>query len=196
MNTEENNIFDNLDSLSMGQNYDDISVDVLTTHIPLRKPNNSEFIRVNPDPESRKVFMFLKYTPPAQMTEDLYLVTPDIAKRIGDLPNLKLHLVVTAVSRPDDTPFLWPIRLPNADMASDIWALTDQAILQQAEKDWIRRSSQKGGQGYIGAIPKAKFPEPNFPEMSFVEMLKKAIPEEKFISEESHTVVRRLRGEI
>lgn len=195
--TESNNTFANIDKLRITQDFGDISVETAYTHIPLRKPGKTEFFRVNPCEESRGQFLFLDYSEPGAMTKDKYLIVPELVNQIPDVSGVKAHLVVTAVSRPENAPFLWPIRLPNKTMfGPDTWALCDLKILKRSEEEWLRKETKAGVQGYMAVISKADWPEPEFPNLSFQEMLAKAIPEERIIKDQSHTVIRKMRGEI
>ena len=131
------------------------------------------------------------------MSDDLYLVIPSLTNQIADVPGIRPYLVVTAVARPNNVPFLWPVRLPNSAITTgDVWATSAQVLIKEAETNWIRKESKPGIQGFMGSRAKADWPEPVFPELSFKEMLEIAIPAERIIKDQSNTVVRRLRGEI
>jgi hypothetical protein len=191
------NTFADLEKLRITQDFDDISVETVYTYIPLRKPSKTEFFRVNPSEDSRGTFLFLKHKDSTTKSEDLYLIVPELVSQIADIPDVSSYLVVTAVSRPDNTPFLWPVRLPKkTSFGPDTWAISAQVILKKAEETWLRKEFKTGVQGHMATLSKADWPEPEFPDLSFKEMLTKAIPEQMIIKDQRHTVIRKIRGEI
>ena len=192
-----NNIFADLDKVRIDQTFDDISVEEVYTTIPCRKPSKSEFFRANPDPKMREKFLLLEHQEAGTFGKDTYLVMPSIAKDIGDVPGIRPYLIVPCVVRPNDTPILWPVRLPNKMLGrADKWAMSALGVLKQAETRWVRILPDFQLQGYICSLPTAEWPEPVFKDLSLLDMLKVAFPEDRIIASSNHAVIKSLRGEI
>jgi len=190
-------IFNDLDEVRIDQTFDDLSVEEVYTTIPCRKPSKSEFFRVNPDPKMREKFLLLEHQEAGTFGKDTYLVMPTIAKDIGDVPGIRPYLIVPCVVRPNDTPILWPVRLPNKTLGrADKWAMSALEVLKQAETRWVRILPDFQLQGHICSLPTAEWPEPAFKDLSLLDMLKVAFPEDRIIASSNHAVIKSLRGEI
>ena len=192
-----NDIFADLDKVRIDQTFDDLSVEEVYTTIPCRKPTKSEFFRANPDPQMRQKFLLLEHQEAGSYGKDTYLVLPTIAKDISDVPDIRPYLIVPCVVRPNDTPILWPVRMPNNTLnRPDTWANSALQALKQAETRWVRLVSNMQLQGYVCSLPTAEWPEPVFGDQSLQEMLKVAFPEDRVIASTMHPVIRSIRGEI
>ena len=190
-------IFNDLDEVRIDQAFDDISAEEVYTTIPCRKPGKSEFFRANPDPTMRENFLLLEYQEAGKYGKDNYLVMPDIVSQIRDVPGIRPFLIVPCVGRPIDTPFLWPLKVPNnTTNAGASWILSALEVMKQSEENWVRIESRHQMQGYTCCISKAGWPEPRFPDLTLQEMLKLAFPEDRIIASSNHAVIKSLRGEI
>ena len=192
-----NDIFADLDKVRIDQTFDDISVEEVYTTIPCRKPGKVEFFRANPDPRMREKFLLLEHQEAGKYGAEKYLVMPDIVSQIRDEPGIRPYLIVPCVGRPTDTPFLWPLKVPNNTTNAGVsWILSALEVMKQSEENWVRIESRQQMQGYTCCISKAGWPGPRFPDLTLPEMLKLAFPEDRIIASTTHPVIRSLRGEI
>ncbi len=190
-------IFNDLEKVRVDQAFDDISVEEVYTHIQCRKPGKTEFFRANPSEELRERILLLEHQSSQGFSKDNYLVVPGLVNEIRDVPGVKPYMIVLCVTRPRNTPFLWPVRLPNTGLnRADTWALSSQAVLEKSEEEWVRIEPKLEMQGYTCCISKAGWPEPQFPDKSLLDLLKLAFPEDRIIASTTHPVIRSLRGEI
>ena len=190
------NPFENLDKLALPQNFDSLATTVEYSYIPCRKPGKQSFVRVSPRPEHRRNFALLEIGAGFGSDQEQFLVVPELMPVLADVPGLSPRKLVLAVSRPENSPFLWALRLPNNNTGrKDSWAFSALDIAEQAEKKWLRVMPNMSMGCYVATIATADWPEPEWPPLSFGEILERAFGAGNVITDLSHPALKALRGE-
>ena len=190
------NPFANLDQLALPQNFDSLATTVEYSYIPCRKPGKQSFVRVSPRPEHRRNFALLEIGAGFGSDQEQFLVVPELMSALADVPGLSPRKLVLAVSRPENSPFIWALRLPNNNTGrKDSWAFSALDIAEQAEKKWLRVMPNMSMGCYVATIATADWPEPEWPPLSFSEILERAFGAGNVITDLSHPALKALRGE-
>jgi hypothetical protein len=159
--------------------------------IPVRKPNNSAFVRAHSDPDYRLTAGTI------ELKEDrgeIYLVTPPLWPELAAEPTFRPRMLVTSITRQGGL-FLWPLNLPRPDGRVDEWTRTGLEALKYATESWVRVYANMAVGGYEVAQATASFPEPEWPDLTLRQILRIAF-KERLIESADHPVLRRLRGEV
>jgi hypothetical protein len=173
-----------LSTLRLPQDFEArIGVEKLLVQVPVRRPDKQSFNRVRPGSEWRADIAAIVLK--GQSTE-VYAVSPDLAPSLPrDVTRLRL---VTAITR-DGRLFLWRLRHPNS--AGDMWAYSDLAAADAAERDWVRVTAVNGAFDIYRAT--GVLPEPEWPKQSFEEIFRLAF-RDRVIESVDHPVLRQLEG--
>jgi hypothetical protein len=179
--------FSNLENLLLPQNYaETVGVKKLMRTVPVRKPNNQDFIRTHPD-------LRLSPAPLIELKEEreIYFVNRQMATELpGEYFAGALYLSVTR----QGVVFLWPIRLPGPDGKHMEWHRSAAEAAELAKTRWVRIKANMGLGAYeIFLAENTNIPDPTWPEFSFDEILRIAF-RDRFIDSREHPVVKRLRG--
>jgi hypothetical protein len=180
-------IFDDLSALRLDQNFvETAGVKKLLTTVPVRKPNQQDFVRVHPDPEYRETLAVIEL----KEAREIYLVPPAIA---NELPGeFYMATLYTAVNRQGVT-FLWPVRLPGSDGKVMEWHRSAAEAAERAMEVWVRvKANMSLGAYEIFEAPNT-VSEPKWPAATFNELLRTAF-RDRLIASFDHPVIRRLRG--
>ncbi len=179
--------FADLSSLRLSQSFEEtVGVKKLLTTIPVRKPNQQDFIRVNPDPAFRERF------PAIEVKDDreLFLVSANVAPELaGECIAATLY---TAISR-QGVVFFWPVRLPSADGRWNEWHRSAAEAAELAMRGWIRMRANASLGAYEIFSAEGVMQEPVWPNLPFNELLRVAF-RDRIIDSLDHPVVKRLRG--
>ena len=190
------NPFANLDQLALPQNFDSLATKVKYSCIPCRKPGKQSFVRVSPKPEHRGTFAMLEIDAGFGTDREQFLVTPELMSALADLPGLSPRMLILAVSRPENSPFLWPLKLLETSGLKNGWNVSALDIAKQAEQDWLRVMPNMAMGCYTATVATADWPEPEWPpSLSFGEILERAFGAGNVITDLSHPAVKALRGE-
>src|SRR5690242_5298341 len=181
------NVFQNLDALRLSaDNMALLGVREVLSHVPVRKPTRTEFVRVNPDPgltlatavfadkEERETYL----VPPAMQTE-----------LIGEL---KPVLLSTAINRQGVT-FLWPVPLPDESGRRSAWSETAREAAELAKTDWVRIAADMQLGAYRLYKAEGELSDPVWPAKTLSELLEIAFTG-RVIDSPNHPVLKRLRG--
>jgi hypothetical protein len=156
------------------------------------KPDKSWFVRVHPNEAYRLP------TAVVELAEDrgkeTYLVAPALWPHLAGEATFSARVLFTAVSRQGNL-FLWPIRLPGPDGRVDEWSRTALEAADLAAKGWVRVAANMSLGAYDVFQASGQLPEPDWPDVPFRELLRVAF-KDRFISDLTHPVLRRLRGEV
>jgi hypothetical protein len=173
--------------LRLSQNFEDsIGVKKVITVVPVRNPDRQWFIRVHPDPAYRLTTAVLEL----KAERETYLVDPCL---IPDLPGEVIPKeIFTAITR-QGIPFLWPVRLPDAQGRHNSWSDSALEAARAAKERWVRIVPNMVLGGYDLYTATAAIPEPEWPDLKFSELLRIAF-KDKFIRSLDHPVVQSLRG--
>jgi hypothetical protein len=164
-----------------------VGVKKLLTTVPVRKPHKHDFIRVRRETEFRDTFGLI------QIGDDreFYLVTPPLAGEL--VGEYAAYTVYTCINR-QNTVFLWPVRLPDADGKQSEWAKSAHQAVAQAIKSWTRVTANRNLGAYEIRVAASTMAEPDWPEHSFRELLRIAFAD-RLIDRVDHPVIKQLRGQ-
>lgn len=177
-------LFHDLDALRLDSAETSAGVAEVLTHVPVRKPNRHEFIRVHPD-------YILDTTVFTDKEErESYLVIPVMrAVLVGEARPV---LLVPAITR-QNALFIWPVSLPNEDGRRNAWTDTAQEAMRLAREYWVRLMPDMGLGAYRIYKAEGQLSDPTWPDKTFEELLEIAF-KGRVIDNPDHPVVRRLRG--
>lgn len=159
------------------------AIEVLT-HVPVRKPNRHEFVRVHPE------FVLDTTVFTDKEERESYLVAPSMrAALVGEARPV---LLVLAISR-QNALFVWPVSLPSNDGRRNLWTDTAQEAMHLAREHWVRLVADMGLGAYRIYRAEGQLSDPVWPDKSFEELLEIAF-RGRVIDSPDHPVGRRLRG--
>lgn len=174
--------------LRLSQNFSEsVGVKKALLTVPVRKPGRQDFVRTHPDSTYRLE------TAVIELKEDreTYLIDPELWH---ELPGEIIPKVLFTTINRQGVLSLWPVRLPREDGRHDEWNRSALEAADLAQGKWLRVAANMSLGAYEVYEAVSKLPEPDWPEVTFSEILKIAF-RERFITDLSHPVVRRLRGE-
>ena len=186
--------FSNLEELRVSQDHlEAVGLKKQLITVPVRKPSKEWFVRVHPDPDYRLE------TAVVELKEEgeIYLVDRSLRPELACESTFHHKAFFTAISRPGNVPFLWPVRMPGEDGRLDSWNESATEIATSiATKEWTRCVSNRHLGAYEPQIASASasWGEPQWPDMPLTELLRLAF-KNAFIDTVDHPVLRRLRGE-
>lgn len=164
------------------------SVSKRIVKVPVRRPNNTEFVRVHPDSGYRLKTRLLDLKDLGEQ----YVVDSSLWPELdGELVAKELYL---AINRQNDV-FIWPVRLPDQDGRLDPWNESAAQAAGLATRKWVRIRSNRAAGMYDVYEASSSFSDPVWPQMSFQELLDIAF-RGRLIDKIDHPVIRRLRGEV
>jgi len=179
-----------LTSLRLSQDFASaVGVKRLITTVPVKKPSKEWFVRTHPDPAYRLQTAVLEL----KEDRETYLVSPGLWPELADETTFSPRLLVTAINR-QGVLFLWPIRLPGPDGKIDDWSRSAMDAADEAKSQWVRITANMSLGAYDVAVGSGLMAEPSWPDITFQQIIKIAF-RDKMISEWSHPVLQRLRGE-
>ncbi|MGZ3781534.1 MAG: hypothetical protein ACXVCY_12855 [Pseudobdellovibrionaceae bacterium] len=185
--------FSDLSKLKISQNFTEtIGVKKALLHVPVRKPNRQEFVRVHPNENMRLEVAMIEWQ--EDKDREIFLVAPEVASQ---LPNeVKAKLLVTAINRQNHV-FLWPLGLDLEETRSrkNHWYETARTAADMATRNWVRVAANMNLGSYEVFEAQVEMPEPEWPTYSFSELLKIAL-KDNFIDSAEHIVIRKLLGAI
>jgi hypothetical protein len=182
-------VFDNLDALrqTLGAAALEGTREVLS-HIPVRKPLRTEFVRVHPDPAmSLPAAVFVD----REEQGEVFFVPPAMHGAMAG--EIKPVLLMVGINR-QDVVFLWPVPLPDASGRTNPWWDTARQAAELAKTKWVRVMSDKAMGAYRIYEPVGQIPDPVWPDMPLPEMLKIGF-RGRIIDRDDHPTMKRLRGE-
>jgi hypothetical protein len=180
-------VFDNLEAIRL-------SPDAAATagtrevlrHVPVRKPNRTEFVRVHPDAEMQLATgVFVD-----REEREVFFVAPDLRAELAG--EVKPVVLVTAISR-QGVVILWPVALPDEAGRRNAWAETAWEACELAKSAWVRLAADMSLGAYRIYQAEGQLSEPLWPEKTLPELLKLGF-KDRIIDSAEHPVVKRLRG--
>jgi hypothetical protein len=176
------------ESLRLDQSFVETSgVKKLLTNVPVRKPNNQDFVRVHPDEAYRLTAAIIEL----KDDREVYLVLPHVAHQLpGECSPVVLH---TAINRQGVT-FLWPVKLPTPDGKVNEWHRSAAEAAVRAMKCWLRVKADMALGAYAMFEASSTIPEPIWPTATLKELLKIGF-RDRLVDGLGHPVIKRLRGE-
>jgi hypothetical protein len=120
------------ENLRLDQSFVETSgVKKLLTTVPVRKPNNQDFVRVHSDEAYRLTSAIIEL----KDDREVYLVLPHVAHQLpGECSPVILY---TAINR-QGVVFLWPVKLPAADGKILEWHRSAAEAAERAMGCWLR----------------------------------------------------------
>jgi hypothetical protein len=161
--------------------------------IGIRKPKETEWFRVHPDPQFRIKCMLYMYEVPGTNDRELHLVHPNMVQYFSETSAgiYQLFLLTDRVG----TVFLTEVRQPGANGKWNEWHRTRQLALEQGITQWVRMRTGVGR--YEWFPPRDMIPDPVWPDLTVDDILELAFGERgRIIDTPDHPVLRVLRGEI
>jgi hypothetical protein len=176
-----------LSNLRLSQNFSESAgVKKLLKTVPVRKPNQQDFVRVHPDPAYRDNF------PVVQLKDDReeFLISASLLPElVGEFVSVTLY---TAINR-QGVVFLWPVRLPDPQGRQMEWWRSMREAAELAMGQWIRTKPNMSLGAYEIFVAESTMSEPEWPDVSYQDLIKLAF-RDRLIDSLSHPVVKRLRG--
>jgi hypothetical protein len=174
--------------LRVNANYaEGLGVKRILTTVPVRKPHKTEWFRVRPGEEWRMETTIFETE---GVDRAAYLVAPDLRDEFGN--SLAVVLLLLCVNRAGD-PFLWRIKLPNADGRMNPWSESALRAAAVAEQRWCRLEPNMGAGCYDLYETASEWTEPKWPDVLYRDLLRLAF-RDRFIDSTDHVLLRDLRG--
>lgn len=179
--------FEDLSALHINVTAPAPTVSDILTKVPVSKPNMQTYFRINPDAAFRLNTYIFK---DESNRDEVYFVAPCMQNILAaEAILVELFLGVTR----QNNPFLWPIRLPDANGRCNSWHVSARIGANTAMSQWIRLQSEQELGSYKIIPSQGLIPSPVWPNQSFNEILKIAFTG-RIIDSEDHAIVRQLRG--
>jgi hypothetical protein len=183
----ETSVFDNLDALRLSaEAATTIGTHEVLTHVPVRKPSRTEWVRVHPAGDMQiATGVFID-----REEREVFFVVPELRAELGG--DLRPVLLVTAISR-QGVLMLWPIPLPDEGGRRNAWAEAAREAAETAKQKWVRVVADMALGAYRIHLAEGDLPDPLWPAKTLAELLKLAF-KGRIVDSIDHPVVRRLRG--
>jgi hypothetical protein len=158
------------------------------TAIPIRKPEQLEFIRVHPDPEYRMgpvPFISLK------RSGEYYLVLPALRSSLRPREYWigEIFLATNRLAKP----FFWITTIQSPTGRISDWYNSATECAERAMHDWVQIVSDTAAGVYTAAPSEEKLEEPEWPEQPFDELFRIGF-KRRTVENLDHPVFKQLRG--
>jgi hypothetical protein len=180
-------LFADLASLRLSQDFTRIGVKKALLTVPVRKPAKEWFVRTHPTLRIETCVLELKED------REMYLVAPPLWQQLASESTFGPRALFAAMNR-QNVLFVWPIRLPAANGKIDDWNRSALEGATMAEKRWVRVASNMILGAYDVSEAIADYPEPDWPDLSLNEILRIAF-KGRVIESLDHPKLKQLRGE-
>ena len=165
------------------------AVKKLLTSIPVRKPGQQDWVRVNPAEDYRLSVTLIVL----KDDRESYLVPQSMASEL--VGEWTPHTLYTVINR-QGVLSLWPVRLPGSDGRQNEWWRSSQEAAVRAMTKWSRiKSDMALGAYQLFEATGKNIPEPEWPDLPFMEMLRIAF-RDRLVDHADHPVLKRLRGAV
>ncbi len=180
----------NLDSLRLKQDFSEtLGVQRILAHVPVRKPNKMNFIRVHPGEDYRMDVGIVEL----KDTREVYLVTPNIMPEPGIFELVIPARLVTYITR-QGVVALWPLKLEK-DGKLNPWHESAIDAAQMAEKQWVSVRADMSLGAYQIFLATAELPEPEWPEHTFSELVRIGF-KGLIVDKPDHPLIQQLTGAV
>ena len=176
-----------LEELRLTQDFENLSgTKKIILSVAVRRPDKQWWFQVHPGEEWRTTVAIIEI----RDERESYIIIPRLLQELdGECAS---KLLVTCITK-DNTPFIWPIRLPGHDGKWDFWNKSAMSIVAEYPGRWIRLRSNQVLGGYEALVSENDFSQPVWPQERFTSLFKKAF-RGKIIDSLEHPVIKRLRG--
>jgi hypothetical protein len=158
---------------------------LIPTVVP-RKPGRQEFIRVHPTFHFQTALLEIKGE-----RRDVYLLDRSLWNlHPNDLTPVALYFASTR----QGGPFFWPVRVASGGRALDTWNESAHFAADRAKSAWVRVSANMDVGHYDVLEAVGDLGDPEWPAGPIEELLDLAF-KDRFIADNEHPILRRLRGE-
>jgi len=183
----------NLDEFSLDQDYAKmVGVKRLITTVRVRRPKPVEFVRVNPDPNYRKLVALVEHTREEGGNGEYYLVHGPLADALR-AEKLAFPFMLHATINRQRVLSLWPIRLPGEDGKDNDYWRTAREAAAQVETVWAKVVANQALGAYETTVAPGNIPEPVWPDITFAEMMTIGF-RNKVITDLNHQLIDEKRG--
>jgi hypothetical protein len=158
--------------------------------IKVEKPSKSRVFRVHPELRLKTMLLVLKED------NETYLVHPRLRQALAEESLCGYFTLFPCVTKAG-TPFLWPIRMADADGKWNVWHQSAWHIAEKAQTRWARMQANRDAGHYVAEYdqrPPERQQPPAWPDLAFRDWLELAF-RGFTINSLDHPVLKRLRME-
>ena len=179
-----------LDSLRLKQDFSEtLGIQRVLSHVPVRKPNKTNFIRVCPGENYRMDIGIVEM----KEERETYLVTPAMMSEPGIYELVVPARLVTYITR-QGVLALWPLKLEK-DGKLNPWHESALEAAQLAEEQWVSVRADMSLGAYQIFLATAELPEPEWPEHTFSELVRLGF-KGLIVDAPDHPLIQQLTGAI
>ena len=179
-----------LDSLRLKQDFSEtLGIQRVLSHVPVRKPNKTNFIRVHPGEDYRMDVGIVEM----KEERETFLVTPAMMSEPGIYELVAPARLVTYITR-QGVLALWPLKLEK-DGKLNPWHESALEAAQLAEKQWVSVRADMSLGAYQIFLATAELPEPEWPEHTFSELVRLGF-KGLIVDAPDHPLIQQLTGAI
>ena len=179
-----------LDSLRLKQSFSEtLGVQRVLSHVPVRKPNKTNFIRVCPGEDYRMDIGIVEM----KEERETYLVTPAMMSEPGIYELVVPARLVTYITR-QGVLALWPLKLEK-DGKLNPWHESALEAAQLAEEQWVSVRADMSLGAYQIFLATAELPEPEWPEHTFSELVRLGF-KGLIVDTPDHPLIQQLTGAV
>ena len=179
----QDDLFADLSTLRLPQNFETVGVTPVLTTVPVRKPQKAEFFRAHP---KDRLDVFVLET----LDREVYLIEPSLGVGLGD--DVKAVTLVRAVTR-QVVELLWPIPLPSDGRAPLAWHTSAREAADMGRENWVRLRSDMSLGAYRVDRAEGDLGEPRWSDNDLNAILRIAF-RDRYISSMGHPLIRQRLG--
>ena len=177
-------------SLRLKQDFSEtLGVQRVLSHVPVRKPNKTNFIRVRPGEDYRMDVGIVEM----KEERETFLVTPAMMSEPGIYELVVPARLVTYITR-QGVLALWPLKLEK-DGKLNPWHESALEAAQLAEEQWVSVRADMSLGAYQIFLATAELPEPEWPEHTFSELVRLGF-KGLIVDAPDHPLIQQLTGAI
>jgi hypothetical protein len=155
----------------------------ILSFIAVRKPKNSEFVRVSEHGLTTIVYE-------DRDEGETYFVIPEMRPHM--IAGTATKMLVLAVNQAN-TAFIWPVPVSDELSRKNQWNESQRAAYHQAKTQWVKMVGDRKDGHYKIYIAEGELPAPRFPDKPFPELLALAFNNRK-IDSVAHPIIKAMRG--
>jgi hypothetical protein len=179
-----------LDNLRLKQDFSEaLGIQKVLSHVPVRKPNKTNFIRVRPGEDYRMDIGMVEM----KEERETFLVTPAMMSEPGIYELVVPARLVTYITR-QGVLALWPLKLEK-DGKLNPWHESALEAAQLAEEQWVSVRADMSLGAYQIFLATAELPEPEWPEHTFSELVRLGF-KGLIVDAPDHPLIQQLTGAI
>ena len=179
-----------LDGLRLKQDFSEtLGIQRVLSHVPVRKPNKTNFIRVCPGEDYRMDIGIVEM----KEERETYLVTPAMMSEPGIYELVVPARLVTYITR-QGVLALWPLKLEK-DGKLNPWHESALEAAQLAEEKWVSVRADMSLGAYQIFLATGELPEPEWPKHTFLELVRLGF-KGLIVDTPDHPLIQQLTGAI